>query len=140
MRWPASPFVLLAVFTSAPAVAFAASSGGSADCVSDLAAAGKLTELALARVSVDGRVHLQSDTAGCPGNEARCQLKPYVVKGDVLVAGHRRGPGRAWPTPIASAERKAGFDLIRSPPRLSHAALESAIGRANGLGAPSARS
>lgn len=118
MRWTASSFALAAMVVLAPAAAIAAPFGGPYDCVTDLIVAGKLDELSLARVSAEGQVHFQADYAGCPADEPRCLQKAYSVKGDVLVAGHRRGSWTCveYPNRLGGTEGWVRSDQIAAAP------------------------
>jgi hypothetical protein len=76
---------------SVPGMCLAHPFGAPPECASDLLFENRLGELGLARVTASGKLHFQQDTSGCPG-PASCALKPYVVKGDLVVTGLRRGP------------------------------------------------
>lgn len=74
-----------------PSVCLAGGIGLPPDCVMDLLFAGRIADLGLARVTAP-KVRFQQDGGDCPG-PASCLLKPYVVKGDLVVTGRRHG---AW--------------------------------------------
>lgn len=114
----AAQIVVLALASTVPGVTLAGPFGGPTDCVNDLLIAEKITDLGIAKVIADGKVHLQNDAAGCPALGTRCERKAYTVKGDVLVTAHRRGPWICveYPNRIGGTEGWLRADQIADVP------------------------
>lgn len=78
------------LFAAGPAVA--APIGAPAECPRDLLFEGRIELLRAARIVAPGRVYFRDDGAGGPCEGPKCPGKAYVMNGDVVVSGRRRGP------------------------------------------------
>lgn len=76
----------------AAGTAAAAPIGAPAECPRDLLFEGRIELLRAARVVAPGKVHFRDDGAGGPCEGPRCRGKAYVVNGDAVISGRRRGP------------------------------------------------
>lgn len=76
------------------------------DCVWGILTDGQLTDLGLARVVGEGRARFQAAPKVCREGARGCYNGPYIVKGDVVVTGGRRG---AW-TCVLYPNKAGGAD------------------------------
>lgn len=93
-RLSASPFLCVLLLTAAPLAARAQDAGGNpANWCRNGAFVSDVKDFRLARVkgARAQRAYFYGEDGGCPGPDAKCRLKAYVVAGDALVVSRTFG-------------------------------------------------